>query len=191
MRPSAEWSEADSQWYARHAVVLKPLEVGLVSIGGLQLFAVGPAGSGAKVDGQQSDTSDGSGDTKAKSEAVSGTNKPVTPGAWDANGGGVEQRDWLVVGSKSEVAELLVTLRKYSDDVNTRTCRAGEVSLAKSESKLSSQILTGGRDSATKSDNAAGIAETSQTNPSASNTSSPAATAELVERVVIRFRVRW
>ena len=191
MRPSAEWSEADSQWYARHAVVLKPLEVGLVSIGGLQLYAVGPAGSGAKEDGQQSDTSNRSRDAKAKSQAVNGTSKPVTPGAWDANGGGVEQRDWLVVGPKPEVAELLVTLRKYSDDVNTRTCRAGEVSLVKSASKLSSRILPGGRDSDAASDKPAGIAATSQVKPSASNDSSPAVTAELMERVVIRFRVRW
>jgi hypothetical protein len=196
MRPAVEWSQADSKWYERHAAILEPLDAGIVTVGGLQMFAVGPVASAAEVVGVTSDEPNSSSEANTKPKPPNGVSKPVTPGEWAANGGGLEQRDWLVVGPKPAVAELLITLRKYSDNVNTRTCRTGEVSLVKSDLKRSDRA----RRSAPEPNATPGKPETrrvpagsdpeSQTKPSATTDPSPVKTAESMQRVVIRFRVR-
>ena len=166
------------------------------SIGGLQLFAVGPSAPTEKE--EQGKVREA--ETKSQPQAKKGDPKLAIPGEWDAHGGAHQQRDWLVVGPRSEVAKLLVALRKYSDDVVTRTCRTGEVRLVNSESKLDDGARERGRDSAVRASeprpstvpvplgsgggNAGGNAPKRSANPS------EAAQAEPTQRVVIRFRVR-
>ncbi len=180
MRPEVEWSQAERNRDEVDVATHEQLDAGIVSIGGLQLFAVGPAASAAK----------------AKSKPLGDVSKSATPGERVANGGGLEQRDWLVVGPRSEVAKLLIALRKYSDNVNTRQCRTGEVRLVKPDLKRGDGAgrsalepsATPGKPKALRVPAVTDPA--SEAKPSATANPSPAVSAEPTQRVVIRFRVR-
>jgi hypothetical protein len=178
MRPEVEWSQAERNRDEVDVATHEQLDAGIVSIGGLQLFAVGPAAS------------------EAKAKPLDDVSKPATPGERVANGGGLEQRDWLVVGPRSEVAKLLIALRKYSDNVKTRQCRTGEVRLVKPDLKRGDGAGRGALEpSATpgkpKALRVPAVSDpASEAKPSATANPSPAVSAEPTQRVVIRFRVR-
>ncbi len=178
MRPEVEWSQAERNRDEVDVATHEQLDAGIVSIGGLQLFAVGPAAS------------------EAKAKPLDDVSKSATPGERVANGGGLEQRDWLVVGPRSEVAKLLIALRKYSDNVKTRQCRTGEVRLVKPDLKRGDGAGRGGPEpSATpgkpKALRVPAVSDpASEAKPSATANPSPAVSAEPTQRVVIRFRVR-
>ena len=178
MQPEVEWSQAERDRDEVDVATHEQLDAGIVSIGGLQLFAVGPAAS------------------EAKAKPLDDVSKPATPGERVANGGGLEQRDWLVVGPRSEVAKLLIALRKYSDNVKTRQCRTGEVRLVKPDLKRGDGAGRGALEpSATpgkpKALRVPAVSDpASEAKPSATANPSPAVSAEPTQRVVIRFRVR-
>ena len=178
MQPEVEWSQAERNRDEVDVATHEQLDAGIVSIGGLQLFAVGPAAS------------------EAKAKPLDDVSKSATPGERVANGGGLEQRDWLVVGPRSEVAKLLIALRKYSDNVKTRQCRTGEVRLVKPDLKRGDGAGRGGPEpSATpgkpKALRVPAVSDpASEAKPSATANPSPAVSAEPTQRVVIRFRVR-
>jgi hypothetical protein len=178
MRPEVEWSQAERNRDEVDVATHEQLDAGIVSIGGLQLFAVGPAAS------------------EAKAKPLDDVSKSATPGERVANGGGLEQRDWLVVGPRSEVAKLLIALRKYSDNVKTRQCRTGEVRLVKPDLKRGDGAGRGALEpSATpgkpKALRVPAVSDpASEAKPSATANPSPAVSAEPTQRVVIRFRVR-
>lgn len=180
MRPAVESIQAERERDEVDVATHEQLDAGIELIGGLQLFAVGPAASEAK----------------AKSKPLGDVSKSATPGERVANGGGLEQRDWLVVGPRSEVAKLLIALRKYSDNVKTRQCRTGEVRLVKPDLKRGDRAgrsapepnATPGKPKALR---VPAVSEpASEAKPSATANPSPAVSTEPTQRVVIRFRVR-
>lgn len=195
MQPAPEWREALRQADKKGAASRKQLEPEVVSIGGLQLFAVGPVDSAEEAAEVSSAEANRAGAGKQDPNVVHETKpkslqdiaKTETPGEWDANGGAVVQRDWLVVGPKSEVAKLLVALRRYSDDANSRKFLTAEVRLVKPD------LQREGRAKALRTSDGSDPAKNGPaTKPKPADTASPlpAARVEPTQRVVIRFRVR-
>jgi hypothetical protein len=200
MQPAPEWRETLRQADEKGAASRRQLEPKVVSIGGLQLFAVGPVDHADEAAEVSSAEVSSAGANRAgaakqdpnvvhetKSKSLLDVAKTGTPGEWDANGGAVVQRDWLVVGPKSEVAKLLVALRRYSGDANSRKFLTAEVRLVKPdlqrEGRAKAQRTSDGSDPAKNGP---------ATKPKPADTASPlpAARGEPTQRVVIRFRVR-
>lgn len=222
MRPAAGWQDMLREVDKRARATFEATQDRVVTIGGLRLVRVGPpAGDdvdGAAVPNEQqrqrrsrgapekpgSDLpgSDLPGSERAGSEKRAGGDAArfAIPGEFDANGGGVEQRDWLVVGPRSEVAKLLLQLRAYSESVDTRKLGSGEVRLADARPAdgVTADGVAGDRQrDAEKPVSAELEGVPAETKKSKSPTGVPeqgqprtGAASEPQQRVVIRFRVR-
>ena len=117
------------------------------------------------------------------------------PGKQEADGGDYVERDWLVVGPRSEVRSLLRELRQYAS-VEKLDWLSGEAKIASSPPAGPRALAAGApEDSSKKSEaraRAARPAERAATKPSdkAGSDASPTTKPEPVLRVVVRFRAR-
>ena len=94
-----------------------------LSLGGLQLFAVGPEAISGKAVGNDRQA-------RRKTADLGRAGRAQVPGRKEAAGPEFVERDWLVVGKQKDVQRLLAELRKHADQSRS-AWRSGEARIAK------------------------------------------------------------
>ena len=119
MLPAAEWQQRVPKKSVAEADPIRSTRGWeQLSLGKLEAFAVGPRFS---LKQQVVAEEKAAGNTAEQPTAI-----VARPGARQAQGADIAERDWLVVGPQSELAKLLASLREYSDSVRG-AWKSGEV----------------------------------------------------------------
>ena len=187
MLPAAEWQQrAPKKSVAETDPTRSSRGWQELSLGKLQAFAVGP-----RFDLKQQVVAEA---RSAKNTAEEPTGVVARPGARQAQGADISERDWLVVGPQSEVAELLASLRDYSDSIRS-AWKSGEVRIIIDNPSGKDPAASAGVDSKSgtgRSDTALALKSRKPTQTTAPQSSAPQVSPPQapVQRVVLRFRVR-